>query len=272
MAGMREKKHTFSVCAYGESPYLGELLRSLLPLREEGSGLILCTSTDNEYIRSLAGGFGIPVFVNPDGGGLGRDWNFALRTAAEQTGAELVTLAHQDDVYSPDYDRELKRALKRHEDISLFCTRYANIDENGRRFLGRSERVKRLLRLPLRFPFLNGTVFGKRLAIRFGNSVACPSCTYNLMFTGTEPFDERYRFVTDWDFLFRLASRPGRFYCAEKELLLYRIHQGAATKANMADHNREKEEELMFRKFWPAGFAKFLMHFYRLSYRAYDPK
>ncbi len=272
MAAAAEKKHTFAVCAYGESPYLKACVESLLPMREEGSGLILCTSSDCEFLRGIAAEYGIPYYVNPEGGGLGRDWNFALKTAAEETGAELVTIAHQDDVYRKDYLRELRKSVLRWGDASVFSTRCRNIDENGRRYIGRSERVKRILRLPLRLRCLNGTVFGKRLTLRFGNSIVCPSCTYDLSLTGRDLFRENFRFVADWDALLRISGMPGRFVCTEKELLSYRIHQGSATKANIENHNREKEEMFMFSRMWPRPVAVLLMMLYRTSYTAYDRK
>ena len=83
-------------------------------------------------------------------------------------------------------------------------------------------------------------------------------------------FRNDYSFVTDWDALIRLSDAPGRFVCIEKPLISYRIHQGAATKANILNHNREKEEEEMYRKLWPGFVSEFLMRFYKLSYRAYD--
>ena len=75
--------------------------------------------------------------------------------------------------------------------------------------------------------------FIKRLALRFGNSIGCPTCTYNLDVTGLPIFRNHYQFVIDWDTLWRLAGEPGKFICIEKELMEYRVHEGAATRANM---------------------------------------
>jgi len=46
-------KHTFAISAYGKSMYLEECIKSLLR-QSVVSDIIMCTSTDNSYIRGLA--------------------------------------------------------------------------------------------------------------------------------------------------------------------------------------------------------------------------
>lgn len=262
-------RHAFAVCAYQESPYLEECLRSLLSQSEE-SEILICTSTPNDFLRSIAEKYELPLYIREGQSSLAGDWNFAVEKAFTETGARLITVAHQDDRYRKDYTKALLHAHAFCPDMSLFCTRYRTIDGSGRVIKGRSEEVKRLLRLPLRLRGLADTGFIKRLVLRFGNSIGCPTCTYNLDVTGLPLFRNSYSFVTDWDTLWRLAGEPGRFVCIEKELVDYRIHDGAATKANIQNHNREKEETEMFRKIWPAFGAALLMHFYRKAYGAYE--
>ena len=79
-----------------------------------------------------------------------------------------------------------------------------------------------------------------------------------------------YLFVIDWDTLLRLSERKGRFICEEKELLFYRVHDGAETKKNIKDHNREHEERMIFSKLWPRPVVALLMHFYKKAYKDYD--
>ena len=261
--------HVFAICAYKESPYLEECVRSL-----EGqsikSNIIICTSTPCKYISEISDRYQIPLYIRSGESGLCEDWNFAVETAVIEMGAELVTVAHQDDVYGPDYVKALVNAYKFFPDMSVFCSACDNINAAGELIEGKAERIKRILRLPLRFRRVADSTFIKRLVLRFGNSIVCPSCTYNTSVAGVRIFREGYSFVTDWDALSRLSGLPGRFVCVERPLIRYRIHSGAATKANILNHNREKEEAEMFSRFWPGPVVKLIMLFYRRSYKAYD--
>ena len=261
-------KHCFAISAYGESPYLEECIRAL-QAQSVKPDIILCTSTPNELIRGLAEKYAVPLFIREGKSSLKDDWNFAIQTAAAERGAELVTVAHQDDLYHKDYLKALVLAERAFPDMSVFCTRYRTIDAEGRPLKTRAESVKRYLRLPLRLRCLSGLSLIKTLPLLFGNGIGCPTCTYRLSLTGMPVFRTDSHFVIDWEMLLRLASEPGRFICAERELVDYRVHDGAETKKNIQNHNREAEESAVFRKLWPAPAAALLMYFYKKAYRDY---
>ena len=103
-----EKDHNWMVCAYGESEYLEECLGSLLGQRVK-SRVRICTSTPNEHILGIAEKYGIEVLVNRGEGGISGDWNFALESGE----SELVTLAHQDDLYEESYVEEMLARMNR---------------------------------------------------------------------------------------------------------------------------------------------------------------
>ena len=278
--------HSFAVCAYGESPYLEACLRSLKAQTvKDRTDILICTSTPNSHISRLAEKYGIPLRVRDvekEGGkrGIGPDWNFAFHCAA----GTYVTLAHQDDLYEKHYTEQLLKAAEQWPDMDLFTCAAVTI-KNGtpERFPGAPEIVKKLLRIPLRFRSAAHFPFVKRLALRFGNAVICPSVSYRkdaveAARTGTGaagaartsgPFREDLKFVLDWEFLYDFAASRGRWICSEKPLMFYRVHAGAATAACIGDHVREKEELLMFRRLWPGWIAKRILRWYRKSYDAY---
>ena len=74
----------------------------------------------------------------------------------------------------------------------------------------------------------------------------------------------------DWDCMIDLAKWPGRFICVEKPLLYYRVHEDATTGACIRDHSREKEERMIYEKFWSKPVVDLLMHFYRKAYKDYE--
>lgn len=269
-------RHVFAICAYKDSPYLEECIRSLKGQTVE-SRIICCTSTPSPYIERLAKRYQIPLYVRDGESNIREDWLFALQKAD----GELVTIAHQDDRYSHDYVRMLLNAYEKYPDMTVFAGDYVTLKMDagavstcGQR--GHIERwnrvwlVKKLLRLPLRFTFLADRTFMKRGALLFGNSICCPSCTYNKARVGAELFRSRFDFALDWDNLYELAGKPGRFVCVEKPVIAYRVHEGATTKACIEDHRRMNDEIAMFEKMWPRPMVRLLMHFYKKAYDAYE--
>lgn len=260
--------HTFAICAYKDSPYLEACIRSLT-LQTVPSEIICCTSTPSPYIRGLAKRYGIPLYVREGESGIRADWLFAWQKAR----GRFVTIAHQDDVYRKSYTRELSEAFRRHPDMTVFVSDYITIKMEGKEARLQPANavwaVKKLLRLPLRLSALSGNRFVKRSALMFGNALCCPACTYCKERIGNQMFQSDYEFALDWDNLWELAGKPGRFICCEKPLLAYRVHDGAATKACIKDNRRMDEETAMFRKIWPGRFAALLMRFYQKAYGAY---
>ena len=72
-----KKRHTFAICAYGDSPYLEECMASLVCQRRR-SELICCTSTPSPYIAGLAEKYRIPLYVREGKSGIREDWLFAV--------------------------------------------------------------------------------------------------------------------------------------------------------------------------------------------------
>jgi glycosyltransferase involved in cell wall biosynthesis len=262
-----KKLHAFAICAYGESPYLEACIRSL-KAQTVKSEIIICTSTPSDFLRRIARRYEIPIYVRTGEPGIGRDWNYAYEAASLQ--ADLVTLAHQDDIYLRNYTETLLKMKNRYPDMSLFTTGSVTARDRELAQPGMIEHVKSLLRLPLVFPWLNACRGVKRAAITLGNPIICPSCTYDPAMCGHEPFDEEHKFVLDWKLLEKLADRDGRWIYVRKPLIIYRVHSDAATGQCIADHTREREESEMFDRLLPAPVAWAVKHLYRVSYTAYS--
>lgn len=265
--------HTFAVCAYKDSPYLEECLRSVTSQTVK-SEVICCTSTPSSYIRELTARYQVPLYVRDGASNIREDWMFAYGKAQ----GRFVTIAHQDDRYRSDYAEKLLKAWKKYPDLLLFASDYLTIrmteKEGEMKAIPESFNmvwlVKKILRLPLRFHFLTDRTWIKRSSVWFGNSICCPSCTYNKEQIGDDMFHSEYDFALDWDNLYELAGKKGRFICSEKPLIAYRVHAAATTKACIEDNRRPEDEMAMFRKMWPDWMVKILMHFYRKAYKEYE--
>lgn len=259
------KPHAFAVCAYKDSPYLEACIRSLLK-QSVRSEIIICTSTPSPFIEKVADKYQIPLFIRQGKSNIREDWNFAYDMAE----ARFVTIAHQDDLYQKDYVKRLLENYKKYPDMTLFTGGYTVIRGDRPAVFEMVEFIKRFLRIPLRFHSISHLSLVKKSALLFGNSICCPACAYNKEELGESLFTSPYRFALDWDTLYQLSGRPGRFICVEKTILYYRVHGEATTKACIADNSRVREEADMFSKMWPRPVVKVLMHFYRKAYKEYD--
>jgi glycosyltransferase involved in cell wall biosynthesis len=271
---MEKKKHIFAVCAYKESEYLENCVRSLVD-QSVRSDIIICTSTPNDYIYDIAKKYDINVFVRDGESDIRDDWNFAYNTA----NASYVTVAHQDDEYDRDYVKCLIRAVNRfrrknkvsnnERDFIMFLTDYYPIKNGQRGPRDINCRIRRLLRTPLRCMALAKKKFVRRSVLALGNSIVCPSVTYNKDKLGDNVFTSDMKFNIDWDTFYKLANVDGAFLYDARVLTYYRVHDGATSKEFIVNHRREIEDMAMFRKFWSKPVVKLIMVFYKKAYDTY---
>ena len=254
--------HSFVVPAYGCSPHLAECLHSLRSQSAGGSEIVISTSTPSNELSELAARFAVAVRVHGPNGGIGRDWNAALECATRG----WVTIAHQDDVYLPDFAARTMELVKRSPDASLVMTGYAELLDGRQRARTAMLRIKTML---LEVGFLGRRAVSragaKRRLLRFGCPIACPSVTLGPALAHLR-FREDLKVDLDWEAWIRAAQLPGTF-CYEREvLMLHRIHGASETSAGVRDGVRAREDALMFGLLWPAPIAKFLARTYALSY------
>ena len=257
--------HIFAICAYKESPYLEACIRSLKS-QTIPTPIILCTSTPNQYIDGLAKRYDIPVYLREGESHIQEDWNFAYDMAE----ADLVTIAHQDDMYHKEYAATVKQCWEYYPDTTIMTTDAVIVRGKRLTQFDMVNLIKKVLRIPLRLRNLSHYFWLKKSALLFGNPIICPSCTYCKKELGSPLFSSQYQFALDWDTMLKFADRPGRWICIEKQLLYYRIHEQATTKLCIENHKREQEEAEIFNRLWPGAIAKRLLKIYGQSYKSYD--
>lgn len=250
--------HTWVVCAYRESPYLEECIRSL-QAQTVKSNIVIATSTPCEYITSMAEKYGIEVYVNRGKSGISGDWNYALGIGE----TELVTIAHQDDVYAPEYTEEMLSYLNQRKEPILYFTNYGELRNGEKVDSNKLLKIKRMLLIPTRlFP---GWRFARRMSLAFGNAICCPSVTYRKSVIGSNPFRDTYKSNLDWELSEELSRRKGSFVYNKKVQMYHRIHEGSTTTEIIGDSLRTKEDFEMMKKFWPEGIARRLSKVYAKS-------
>lgn len=253
--------HTFALCAYGESPYLEECIRSLKAQTVQ-SNILIATSTPSQTIDRLASEYQIPVFVNSVQNGIGSDWNFAYNSAV----TALVTITHQDDLYEAQYTANLLRDLNEAEEPIIWFCDYFEFRNGERVRSNRNLRIKEVMLAPFRIKRLQSSRFIRRRILSLGSPICCPSVTYVRENAGLRDiFSTEMKVSLDWDQWEKQSRKKGAFVYCPNPLMSHRIHEASATSELIASSTRSREDHEMYRRFWPGWAADLLERAYAKS-------
>lgn len=257
--------HTFAVCAYQESPFLKECLDSLIRQTVK-SRILIATSTPSAFLEGIAREYRVEYHVSPQKGkGIASDWEFALQCA--QT--PYCTITHQDDIYLPDYAKDVVAALESSADSQICFTNNADKMQDGRILKNRFYLiVKRLLLFPFYLKKSWRSPIVKQWILRFGNPICCPSVTYNLSHLKELKFNKNFTVNLDWAMWFELSRRQGSFIYLKKILFHHRLSSLMESSAAIADSRRYQEDKKIFSDLWPGFFADILMCIYSRCYKS----
>lgn len=256
-------KHlTFIVPAYGKSQYLEACIKSLTSQTVK-SQILITTSTPNDFINQLGDKYSIQIICNNAGGSISKDWNFALECGSNN----LVTLAHQDDLYHSQYAEKMLDFFNINPNSAIAFTDSIEFI-NGRLYRNnKRELTKKILRKLafLKMDFITSKS-QQRILLGFGCSIPCPSVTFNRSVISDFHFSDEFTVNLDWDAWSRLATNGLPIGYVRGALLTHRIHSEAETQKGISEKRREKEDLTLFMRFWPRSIAKVLLSIYRLSY------
>lgn len=265
--------HTFVICAYKESPYIEECIRSLKN-QTVTSRILLATSTPSEYLEHVCKQYDIPYHVREGQSNISLDWNYALSVAD----TEYVTIAHQDDVYESTYVERMLRAVEVGKRMPggkplILFSDYAELIGTEKYTNRTNLKIKRILLHPLRKVNRQNKTFWKRWVLRFGNAICCPSVTYHVPVirkymsrdNRQQLFQKHFRSNVDWETWEWLSRKDGSFVYVPEPLMAHRIHADSETTATIEDHQRSGEDYAMFAKFWPKWIARLLTGAYSES-------
>lgn len=257
-------KHTFVVCAYKKSEYLEQCVESLVNQTLK-THVVICTSTPSEFITSIADKFGVQLLVRKGESDIQDDWNFAC----SQVDSEWVTVAHQDDIYYPDYAKCIVQAVEQNPESIIAFSDYVPII-HGKPSMDINCRLRHLLRAPMKSKLLSKSHFFKKYCLAFGNCICCPTVTYHKALIDGPIFTSELKFSLDWDTYLKYSYYKERFLYVDKPLAYYRIHEEATTKDFIVSNRREAEDRYMFNQFWPKWITNILMRLYVKAYKTYD--
>lgn len=255
--------HTFVVLAYKESPYLDECVQSLIEQTVK-STILIATSTPCTLIERIAAKYSLALSINQGEKGIAADWNFGLAEAK----TPFVTLAHQDDLYLPEFtEKMLQVATQRPDNLITFCD-YAEQVGSAVTTSTLNLRVKRAIvksvywrQSHLKSPLL------KRFFFSFGSPIPCPAVMYNGARLAGFQFSSSFSINMDWDAWVRIAARRGSIGYVRETLQIHRLHGESETTVGITDKRRLNEDREMFERLWPRPIAAALRKLYAKSYQ-----
>lgn len=258
---MNRTLHTFVVLAYKESSYLEDCIKSVLDQKYK-SNVVIATSTPNDYIRCIAKKYNLKVIVNNSKEkGIGKDFDFAIQTGK----TELVTVAHQDDVYDYDYSYEIVKRYQKNKKQLIFFSNYYEIRNDKKVINNLNLKIKKMLLFPMKLIKQTKSKFIKRIILAFGDPICCPSVTFvkkNVVFP---VFDFPYKCDVDWAAWENMSKQNGYFVYVPRYLMGHRIHEESTTTEIIHDNIRTKEDYQVLCKFWPKAIAKIIALIYKKS-------
>lgn len=253
------KTHAFVVLAYKESQYLEECIKSVLNQTIK-TNVVIATSTPNKFISSIAKKYKLKVIENKSNiKGIGEDFNFAAHCVK----TDLVTIAHQDDIYDSNYAEEIIKNYKK--DAIIIFPHYYEIKNDKKVFTNTNLKIKKVLLTLVSCKPLAHIKFVKRSCIAFGNAISCPAVTFVSDKVPKKIFKNKFKCNIDWEAWENLSKIKGRFVYINKQLMGHRVHEDSTTTEIIKENIRTKEDLEMFKKFWPTFIAKILNKFYKKS-------
>lgn len=249
--------HTFVILAYKKSKYLENCIKSVLN-QEYSSNVLIATTTNNDHIKTLANKYHLKI-IEGKHTNIGGDFDFAKNCA----NTDLITIAHQDDVYDREYSKEIIKAYKKWDNSIIIFTDYYEIRKSQNFYTNTNLKIKRILLFPLRFTKLSKYKFIKRLALRFGDSISCPAVTFTNKNVPKNLFTSHFKANVDWFAWEKLSNKKGRFVFINKILMGHRISESSETTKIINSGERTKEDLEIFKKFWPSSIAKILTKKYQ---------
>lgn len=251
--------HTFVILAYKESPYLEDCIKSATN-QTYCSKVIIATTTPNRHIASLAKKYNLELITGQHTN-IGGDFDFAKNLATTQ----LVTIAHQDDIYDKTYSQKIVKSYHENPNSSIIFTNYYELRKDKKIYNNLNLKIKHLLLLPFLLKPSLKSKFAKRFILRFGDPICCPAVTFVTNNSPHKLFTSHFTCNVDWHAWETLSTKKGSFTYIKEPLMGHRISEDSTTTSIINQGIRTKEDYEIFKRFWPKWIAKILTKLYRIS-------
>jgi glycosyltransferase involved in cell wall biosynthesis len=231
---------TVAIPLFNGALFVGDTIASLRAQTFRDFDLVCLDDASEDDSVAVARAAGADVLRNAARLGLAANWNRAI----ELSRSEFLVIAHQDDVYEPQYLGAMVRLLDGHPRAFAAHSKAVTIDERGQRVAHPAGLFKESLWSGAdpqeREPAEELTVLQR------GNYVIAPSVMLRASaIAQLGPFDPAYGFVTDWEYWVRGLLAGFTLVGSHETLIRFRRHERTETRAQEASMGRY-EEELRF--------------------------
>lgn len=257
---MNNNELSLIICAYKDSPYLEECIKSLLN-QEMKCSVSISTSTPSTFINNLAKKYGVNLYVNKKSNGYYDDFLFAYNKAE----TKYVTLCHQDDVYLSNFSKEILKRTRNNKDILILFSNY--YDYKNDEIIKHSKLlfVKRAMNFLLKFKIFQNSKFIRRRILSFGNSICSPTVTFNKEKIKEPVVKCPLATSHDWYTWVDFSSKKGKFVYISNPILLRRINELSETTLVIENNTKKESDYEIFKMFWPTKIAKIISKIYSVS-------
>ena len=241
-------KHTFVILAYNVSDDLEECIKSVIN-QSVKSNIVIATSTPNDYIIDLASEYSLGVMVNKAKSNKGRDYNFAINSFD----TELVTIAHQDDLYDRNYTKEILKKYKSNKQATIIFTDNYEIRDDKKIKNSKKLFWIRYFLFPLRFKMFQNKKMFKLRSLRREKFICTSSITFVKKNINNNIFPTNLKYDNDWQGLIDLAKQNTRFVYLKKKLVGYRVEEKKVNKIKL------KEDENILKSMYPKWYYEMIV-------------
>lgn len=220
--------------------FIGETIESLLGQTHHDFRLFVLDDHSEDESVAVVRGFDDPrleLRESADRLTMVGNWNRLFECPA----APYAVLAHNDDVYEPEYLERMIALLDAHPTAFMAHCRTRMIDEAGRPYDAAIDRYKDRF-WPKRGSYVR-TPREEIDNLLHGNFVIAPSVMFRTSATErVGPFSEDYQFVTDWEYWLRGILDGYSIAGLADRLVRWRRHPGAATMTHERALSRYTDE------------------------------
>jgi glycosyltransferase involved in cell wall biosynthesis len=232
---------------YNGGRYLAELLRSLISGSDPNwEAVIVDDSISNkigpELLRVLPDER-FTIISNSSNQGPFASWNIGLNELFKRKKYSLISVVHEDDLLHIDYVKNSLSYIAMFQDVDVFHTKVKLIGSQGRPIFSIQDAYKGIgTRLQSKKPMITCSDIGLAKVLK-SNYVFCPSMIFNTRkFHGIE-FDDRWKMVSDLDFVSKSLLEGRSFLQMPDKNYFYRRHNNNLT-AELTRTTKRFEEEL----------------------------
>ena len=228
---------TVAIPVYNGARFLADAIRSLL-VQKNAMVLVIDDASSDDSVAIARGFSDVRVVENEQRLGLAGNWNRAIELCT----TEYLVIAHQDDVYEPQFVEQLADVLDRHPRAFAAHCKASTIDEHGRATRDPAALYKDRF-WPRGVAEYEREPSDEIAVLRQGNYVIAPAVMLRMKdVAAIGRFDARYDFVTDWDYWLRGLFAGRTLAGLNQRLMSFRRHANTATRLNERTLRRYEEE------------------------------